>query len=96
MALGGLLTGVGAGFYLGDSRSALEGPVPGQVSFLTYCPALWFWRVTHAALHGWRPLGVKALHLISLLLRKEIRCPEIIRCHLGDRVKTVRYRPERS
>lgn len=31
MALGGLLTGVGAGFYLGDSRSALEGPVPGQV-----------------------------------------------------------------
>lgn len=52
MALGELWTGVGAGFYLGDSRSALEGPVPRQVYFLTCCPALWFWRAKLLGMGG--------------------------------------------
>lgn len=65
---GGTFDRCGGMLYLGDSRSALEELVPRQVYFLTCCLALWFWRATQAALHGWRHLGVKALHLISLLL----------------------------
>lgn len=72
-----LLTGMGAGFYLSDSGSTLEGLGPGQVYLVSRsilpCGSAEPARLLCMGVEGLEP--GKSL----VLLRKGIRCPEIIK-----------------